>query len=88
MSSSDIREGVGHADQPSDVALARLRHILEAESGIYTSMGYQEGSGTREMTLSSDIRRYRGVQDRKSVVEGKSGDLGGRRIIKKKIKKQ
>src|SRR3712207_9336810 len=25
-----------------------------------------------------------GVQDRKSVVEGKSGDLGGRRIIKKK----
>ena len=26
-----------------------------------------------------------GVEDRKSVVQGKSVDLGGRRIIKKKI---
>src|SRR3712207_9089507 len=29
-------------------------------------------------------RRIMGVKDRKSVVEGKSVDLGGRRIIKKK----
>ena len=30
---------------------------------------------------------YKGIPDRKSVVQGKSVDLGGRRIIKKKGKK-
>src|SRR3712207_9069505 len=33
-----------------------------------------------------ETRNSPGVADRKSVVEGKSGDLGGRRIIKKKKK--
>ena len=34
-----------------------------------------------------DKRVLEGVLDRKSVVQGKSVDLGGRRIIKKKKKK-
>src|ERR1039458_10850799 len=34
----------------------------------------------------SACRCITGYQDRKSVVEGKRGDLGGRRIIKKKTK--
>ena len=33
------------------------------------------------------LMQYRKASDRKSVVQGKSVDLGGRRIIKKKKKK-
>src|SRR4030066_1882756 len=45
-----------------------------------------------DQSLVGVCRRVSGVeearQDRKSGVEGKSGDLGGRRIIKKKKKKK
>ena len=33
----------------------------------------------------TEKEKYRMISDRKSVVQGKSVDLGGRRIIKKKI---
>ena len=39
------------------------------------------------MTVLEQITEMK-KQDRKSVVQGKSVDLGGRRIIKKKIKKK
>ena len=43
--------------------------------------------------FSGDMENYRNIEmqdflDRKSVVQGKSVDLGGRRIIKKKKKEK
>lgn len=61
VSSSDIQRAVGHADQPSDDALARLRLLIETEPAIYTSMRHPEGPRPWDLTVSSDIRRYREV---------------------------
>lgn len=61
LSSSDVREAVGYADQPPDDAVARLRLLIEQEHRIYTSMGYQESLGEWNITVASDIRRFRGV---------------------------
>src|SRR2546430_5893169 len=47
----------------------------------------QEQPEHREQ-VERDRGRVSGGQERKSVVEGKRGDLGGRRIIKKKKKKK
>src|SRR3712207_9175726 len=43
--------------------------------------------GTRACTCTGTVRFLR-TEDRKSVVQGKSVELGGRRIIKKKKERQ
>lgn len=61
LHSSDIRRAVGYADQPPEEAVARLRLLIEQESRIYSSMGYQESPGQWDLTVSPEIRRFRGV---------------------------
>src|SRR2546430_17449197 len=64
--------------------------IVEGRGGSGFRVG---GAGHRGVTsiLHKNVEQGRarlGAQDRKSVVEGKSVDLGGRRIIKKKKKQE
>ncbi|MEX2375858.1 MAG: nucleotide-binding protein [Dehalococcoidia bacterium] len=59
ISSSEVLSAVGSADRPSNDALARLGLLIEAEPSIYTSMGHQDG--TWQLSVSSAIRRFRGV---------------------------
>src|SRR3712207_9249892 len=47
-------------------------------------IGVKNAVADAEALLGSDVDGQTVAADRKSVVEGKSGDLGGRRIIKKK----
>src|SRR5260221_14220383 len=70
------------APAPSFVSTPNDTTILCADAASYvaavTVLAY-----TNNETASCEIS---GTVDRKSVVEGKRGDLGGRRIIKKKKK--
>lgn len=61
LHSSDIPRAIGYADQPPQEVFARLRLLIEQEFCIYSSMGYQEALGQWDLTVSPEIRRFRGV---------------------------
>src|SRR3712207_9313610 len=71
----EIRYALGQLPAPQREAF--LLHHVEGFS--YEEMADLTGLGVSALKM----RVKRAVEDRKSVVQGKSVDLGGRRIIKK-----
>src|SRR5256885_8929042 len=67
-------------DWSSDVCSSDLLSRLEG--------GQRDSSCGRRRGIDDGLERRLVARDRKSVVQGKSVDLGGRRIIKKKKKKK
>src|SRR3712207_9322269 len=78
----------GHR-QPRGLLRGRLRRTGRAAHPPRGRRGGQHPTGAfvTELARLGLSRAPRGTGDRKSVVEGKSVDLGGRRIIKKKKQK-
>src|SRR5256886_12042186 len=82
-------------DWSSDVCSSDLALLLSREERLeHVGLGFfaHPDAGVRDREHHKRARAGRvvvgGVRDRKSVVEGKRVDLGGRRIIKKKKKKK
>src|SRR3712207_9045124 len=70
-------------DWSSDVCSSDLVQDLHAAAVVVIGRGlHQLRYGVGRVVL--DLDQQPAAQDRKSVVQGKSADLGGRRIIKKK----
>src|SRR3989442_16007311 len=67
-------------DWSSDVCSSDLPECSSLWHGGNKGPGYQSDEHSGAITQCCP----QGMKDRKSVVEGKSVDLGGRRIIKKK----
>src|SRR3712207_9258296 len=76
------------APVPPVVEAARRGDVAGLRVGVVTELGgegFQPGVRARvEEAVELLVSGGAEVVDRKSVGEGKSGDLGGRRIIKKK----
>src|SRR3989442_15371091 len=75
--------------EPSTGRCKHLRELVALSATTATPMAaWAENHGTRRTLRTKragpPLQRRRTLLDRKSVVEGKSVDLGGRRIIKKK----
>src|SRR3989449_22558 len=67
--------------------IARQTHLLALNAAIEAARAEEHGEGFA--VVADEVRALAGeagksARDRKSVVEGKRVDLGGRRIIKKK----
>src|SRR5256886_6905039 len=78
--SSDL-QGIHYAATPMEAQLCSGEHVIVVGGG--NSAG-QAAVFLSRTCLHVHVLVRAGGLDRKSVVEGKSGDLGGRRIIKKK----
>src|SRR5256885_13661610 len=81
--------GVTKINCPQLVSVTGSRSV----SGLNGNLGYSDAFITRVFTVTKSVWPLAGERttasgDRKSGVEGKRGDLGGRRIIKKKKKKE
>ena len=82
--------GLSSAASAASSALDHMRTWVQGTAdGDWVSMGIpSDGSyGIEEGLIYSFPVTVKDGEDRKSVVQGKSVDLGGRRIIKKKKKK-
>src|SRR2546426_12547453 len=79
--------GVQTCALPISLRGGRRRHAVPRR-GCGGAVGHpgQVVAGAAGARIPADRRDAHDQRDRKSVVEGKSGDLGGRRIIKKKKK--
>src|SRR2546426_12301267 len=77
-------------DWSSDVCSSDLLAVtlaLGAEGFFRRAIWSSFAAGSAALALARVVgggTAWQALQDRKSVVEGKRGDLGGRRIIKKK----
>src|SRR3712207_9394876 len=80
---ASVHHYVAAAPNPK-AALALVRH-LEQLVGVNVDAGELESAaGDYERQVNLAVQSDPDVQDRKSVVSGKSVDLGGRGIIKNK----
>src|SRR3546814_20799905 len=88
--SSDLTHGRRHALEVAHRAQANVEVQLLAQSDVQGTDAPAHGCGQRPLD-GHDVVAH-GIQDRKSVLEGKSVslrvDLGGRRKIKKKKHKK